>query len=182
MDLVQYGEKLKKALDFFVDEIRTLRTGRATPALVENLRVDYYGNPTPLKQVASISVPEARLIMIKPYDKSLLSAVEKVISESDLGVQATNDGNILRISLPPLNEERREEFAKIVREKAEEAKVSMRNARREAVDEIVSKEKSGEVSEDEKHRQEKEIQDKLDEHIKTIDQKAEEKEKEIKEI
>jgi ribosome recycling factor len=182
MSIENYKEKLSKTLEYFKEEIRTLRTGRANAAQVEDLRVDYYGNPTPLKQIASINVPEARMIVVSPYDKSSLAAIEKMVTSSELGFSASNDGSVVRITIPPLNEERREDLIKIVNQKAEEAKVSMRNARREEVDEVQGKEKSGDISEDEKFKHEKEIQEKLDEYIKQIEEAETLKQQEIREV
>jgi len=182
MSLVSFEEKLKKTLDFFKEEIRTLRTGRANPALVEDIKVDYYGNPTPLKQLASINVPEPRMIVVSPYDKSVLVLAEKAVSESELNLSVTNDGNIIRIAIPPLNEERRNELIKIVAQKAEDAKVAMRNSRREEVESIDKDQKNGLISEDDKFKQEKEVQAKLDEYIKLLDELVSFKEQEIKEV
>ncbi len=182
MSPVSFEEKLKKTLDFFKEEIRTLRTGRANPALVEDIKVDYYGNPTPLKQLASINVPEPRMIVVSPYDKSVLALAEKAVSESELNLSVTNDGNIIRIAIPPLNEERRNELIKIVSQKAEDTKVAMRNSRREEVESIDKDKKNGLISEDDKFKQEKEIQVKLDEYIKLLDEAVASKEQEIKEV
>lgn len=182
MSLSSFEEKLKKTLDFFKEEIRTLRTGRANPALVEDIKVDYYGNPTPLKQLASINVPEARMIVVSPYDKSVLSLAEKAISDSELNLSVTNDGNIIRISIPPLNEERRNELIKIVAQKSEDSKVAMRNSRREEVESIDKDQKNGLISEDDKFKQEKEIQVKLDEYVKLLEELVLAKEQEIREV
>jgi len=182
MDINILKEKLDKALEFYKEELKTLRTGRANPSLVEGISVDYYNTPTPLKQVASISVPEARMIVISPYDRSLLAGIEKAISESDLGLSASNDGVVVRVNLPALTEETRNEFVKVAHQKAEEARVSMRNIRREAIEEIEKLEKAGDISEDDKHRQEKEVQEKLDSYTKQVDEIVSAKEAEIKEV
>lgn len=182
MDINILKERLDKALEFYKEELKTLRTGRANPSLVEGISVDYYNTPTPLKQVASISVPEARMIVISPYDRSLLAGIEKAISESDLGLSASNDGVVVRVNLPALTEETRNEFVKVAHQKAEEARVSMRNIRREAIEEIEKQEKAGDISEDDKHRQEKEVQEKLDLYTKQVDEIVSAKEAEIKEV
>lgn len=182
MDINLLKEKLDKALLFYKEELKTLRTGRANPALVEGLSVDYYNTPTPLKQVASITVPEARMIVISPYDRSLLVVIEKAISESDLGLSASNDGVVVRVNLPALTEETRNEYVKLANQKAEEARVSMRNIRREAIEEIDKLEKAGDISEDDKHRKEKEVQERLDSYIKQVDESLSAKESEIKEV
>lgn len=177
-----FKQKLSSSVDFFKEEIKSIRTGRAAPALVEDLKVSYYNVPTPLKQLAAINTPEPRLIVISPYDKSILGEIEKAVSESDLGLTPTNDGNVLRITIPPLNEERREELVKTIRQKAEEVKVTMRNSRREAVEDLERKEKAGEISEDDKFKGEKSIQETLANYMKQIDEIVLVKEKEIREI
>lgn len=182
MEEQKYKHKLESSLEFLKDELKSIRTGRATPAIVENVKVDYYNNPTPLKQLAAINTPEPRLIVISPYDKSVIQSIEKAISISDLNLQATNDGNVLRINIPPLTEERREDIVRIIHKKAEDVKVSMRNTRREYVDELEEKEKSGEISEDDKFKGEKSIQETLDEFMKKVDEVIEAKEKEIREV
>ncbi|NTU70167.1 ribosome recycling factor [bacterium] len=180
MDISLFKEKLEKSLEFFKDELKLIRTGRANPALVEGVTVDYYSTPTPLKQVASISVPEPRMIVIAPYDRSILAGIEKAISESDLGLSASNDGIVVRVTLPTLTEETRNEFAKMAHQKAEEARVTMRNIRREAIEEVEKQEKAGEISEDDRDKQKKEIQEKLDTYTKHIDEAVTSKEAEIK--
>ena len=182
MEINEFKQKLKKSLEFFEEEIQTIRTGRATPGLVEHLRVNYYNVPTPLNQLAAINIPEPRLIVISPYDKSTLPEIEKAISASDLHLTGSNDGNVVRINVPPLNEERRQELIKVVHGKAEEVKVAMRNTRREAVEELEKKEKGGEISEDERFNGEKQIQETLDEFIKEIDEVIDKKEEEIREV
>lgn len=182
MDIQELKNKLNSSLEFFKEDIKSIRTGRANPGLVEGVKVNYYNTPTPLKQLASINTPEPRLLVISPYDKAVLSEIEKAINDSNLGLTATNDGNVLRISIPPLTEERREEFIKTIREKSEEIKVAMRNLRRESVEELEKKEKSGELSEDEKFKGEKQIQETLDEYMKKTDEIVAQKEDEIREI
>jgi len=182
MEIGTFKQKFENSLNFFREEIKSIRTGRATPALVEDLKVNYYSTPTPLKQVASINIPEPRLIVISPYDKSVFPEIEKAISESDLGLTPTNDGNVIRISVPSLNEERRGELIKVIGQKAEEAKVAMRNIRREAIEQLEKEEKDGDISEDDKFKSEKEVQESLDSYINLVSQAVENKEKEIKEI
>lgn len=182
MEINDLKEKLQKSVNFFKEEIKTIRTGRANPALVEDIKVNYYDVPTPLKQLAAINTPEPRLIVISPYDKSILGEIEKAISDSDLGLVPTNDGNVLRISIPPLTEERREELVKAVHQKAEEVRITMRNSRRVFIEELEEKEKRSEIPEDEKFRGIKIAQETLDEYMKKIDEIISEKEKEIREI
>jgi len=175
-------EKMEQCKQALKKRYATMRGGRATPEMVSGIRVDCYGSKMPLSQLATISIPEARLIVIEPWDKSILENVKKALLASDLGVNPTDDGNLIRISLPPLNEERREELAKLIKQWAEEAKVTIRNARRDARDQIEEMEKSKEISEDEKRRAEKEIQSLTDEYMKTIDELKDEKVEEIKKI
>ena len=182
MDIQEFKQKLENSLNFFKGDIKSIRTGRATPALVEDIKVNYYNTPTPLKQVAAINIPEPRLVIISPYDKSVFPELEKAITESDLGLTPTNDGHVLRIAIPSLNEERRNELIKIISQKAEEVKVTMRNTRRLAIEELEKKEKDGQISEDDKFKGEKEIQETLDQYMKRVSEAVEAKEKEIREI
>lgn len=182
MEIETFKKKLGNSLEFFKEDIKSIRTGRATPALVEDTKVNYYNVPTPLKQLASINTPEPRLIVISPYDKSTLADIEKAINESDLGLTGTNDGTVLRINIPPLTEERREELVKTIHQKDENAKIALRNIRRWEVEILKEKEKKGEISEDERFRGEKTAQEILDEYMKKIDEIFSEKEKEIREI
>ena len=175
-------DRMKKAVGALVDEFNTLRTGRASPALFDKIRVEYYGNPTPLNQVATISVPEARLVVIQPWDKSIIGDIEKAIQKSELSVNPSNDGKVIRISIPPLTEERRKEFVKIAKNMAEQSRVSIRNTRRDANDELKKAEKDGTISEDELKRAEDEVQKLTDTYVSDINTKLEEKEKEILEI
>lgn len=178
----QLEEKMKKTLDVLTKEYSTLRAGRATPALLEKVFVDYYGTPTPVNQLATISVPEPRLLVIQPWDKSIVSQIEKAILKSDLGVTPNSDGNIIRLSIPPLTQEKRKELVKIVNKKAEEARIAIRNIRRDGNEQVKAEEKSGNMSEDEVKRTLDEIQKLTDKYIKKIDQLAEAKEKEIMEV
>jgi ribosome recycling factor len=175
-------EKMSKAVQVFTKELATIRAGRANSALLDKVTVDYYGVPTPINQLASISVPEPRLLVVQPYDKSVVSDMEKAILKSDLGVTPTSDGSVIRIVIPPLTEERRRELVKIVKKESEEAKVAVRNIRRDANDELKKLEKQGEITEDELRGFIDEIQELTDEYIKKIDNLTKEKEKEIIEV
>ena len=160
-------------------ELAILRTGRATPALVEHIRVDYAGVPTPLNQIAGISVPEASLLIIQPWDKSSIREIEKAILKSELGFNPTNDGNVIRISIPPLSEERRQELIRVVRKRIEERKVAVRNLRHEVMNDLRTMEKNKEMSEDEHKRALAQLQKLTDAHIAEIDQTGQDKEKEL---
>lgn len=157
----------------------SIRAGRANASLLEGINVSYYGADTPLNQLAQISVPEARMLMITPYDKNVLEDIEKAINKSDIGITPNNDGSVIRLVVPQLTEERRQEIAKQVGGEAESAKVSVRNIRRDAIDDLRSAQKSGDISEDELHRFEQDVQDLTDEFVGNIDDLADEKEKEI---
>ncbi len=175
-------ERMKKSIEHFTGDLATLRAGRANPAMVEKLLVDYYGEPTPLNQLATITVPEARLLVIQPWDKGSMADIEKAILKSDLGVNPTNDGNVVRIAIPQLTEERRKDLVKVVKKRAEEARVAVRNIRREANDMVKSSEKEKLLSEDESKRGIDEVQKITDKHIKEIDVISEAKEKDIMEV
>ena len=175
-------ERMKKAVGALQDEFNTLRTGRASPALFEKIRVEYYGNATPLNQVATISAPEARLVVIQPWDKSTIGDIEKAIQKSELSVNPSNDGKVIRISIPPLTEERRKEFVKIAKNMAEQNRVSIRNTRRDANDDLKKAQKDGTISEDDLKRAEDEVQKLTDSHIAQVNEQLEEKEQEILEI
>jgi ribosome recycling factor len=175
-------EKMKKSVDAVRNEIVRIRTGKATTALVDGIKVECYGSKVPLKQIANIGVPEARLILIQPWDKNLLGAIEKAIFQSDLGLTPNNDGKVIRLPIPPLTEDRRKELVKLVKKLGEEGKIAVRNVRRECNDEIKKGEKDGDYSKDESKRGTKEVQDITDDYIKTIDKVIEDKEKEIMEI
>lgn len=175
-------DKMTKAIQAYSRQLATIRAGRANPSLLDRITVDYYGMPTPLNQLAGISVPEARLLVVQPYDKSIVNDIEKAILKSDLGLTPTNDGNVIRISIPQLTEERRKELVKVVKKEAEEAKVAIRNIRREANDELKKLEKNGDITEDEQRGYIDDVQKITDEHIDKVDQLTKEKEKEILEI
>lgn len=174
--------RMNKSIDNLKDEFKRIRSGRATPGLVEGLMVDYYGNKTPLKQLASISVPEARLIVIQPWDKGALAEIERAFHRSDLMLTPTNDGKVIRISVPPLTEERRKELVKVVKGRAEEGRIAIRNIRRDGNDEVKTAEKKGEISEDDSKKLIDEIQKITDEHIESINELFEKKEAEIMEV
>jgi ribosome recycling factor len=180
--LVHAEEKMKKAIEAAKKEFVTLRTGRAHPGLVERLQVDYYGTPTPLNQLANISTPEPRLLLIQPWDKNAVKDIEKAILKSDLGLTPTNDGQQLRIAIPPLTEERRKEMVKLAKKIAEERKVAVRATRRDGNDEIKAQEKKGALPEDESKHLLEEMQTLTDKYIKQVDELLERKEKEIMEI
>lgn len=170
---------MNNAINAFTRELGTIRAGRANATLLDGIQVSYYGANTPLNQLAQISVPEARMIVITPYDKNILGDIEKAINKSDLGITPSNDGTIIRLVVPQLTEERRREIAKQVGEEAENAKVAVRNVRRASIDELRKLEKNGELSEDELRRFETEVQILTDDSVKKVDEIAAEKEKEI---
>lgn len=174
--------RMEKAIEVLRKDLASLRAGRATPALLDKISVDYYGAITPINQVANISIPEPRLLVIQPWDKGMISAVEKAIMKSDLGLTPTSDGTVIRLAVPQLTQERRTELVKVVKKKAEEARVAVRNVRRDANDQLKELEKDGDVSQDEARKGQDEIQKVTDKHIKGIDQVLEKKEKEIMEV
>ena len=176
--LKQYEEKMTKSLDFLRTDLQGIRAGRANPHVLDKIKVDYYGTPTPLQQVGNINVPEARIIQISPWEKNLLKEIEKAILASDIGITPTNDGNTIRLVFPELTEERRKQLAKDVKKKGEDAKVAVRNIRRDGVD-AVKKLKGGELSEDELKDMEDDLQKMTDKFIKEIDVAVEEKNKEV---
>lgn len=174
-----YDTKMTKSYDNLLSEFGAIRAGRANPHVLDRITVDYYGVPTPLQQVGNITVPEARMIQIQPWDTSLLKAIEKAIQTSDLGINPTNDGKLIRLVFPELTEERRKQLVKDVKKKGEGAKVAVRNIRRDANDSFKKFSKSSEVSEDEIKELEEKIQKMTDKYIKEIDKAVEEKSKEI---
>jgi ribosome recycling factor len=171
-----------KALESFKRDLTKVRTGRASLALLDDIRVDYYGTPTPLNQVGALAVPEPRLITIQPWEKNLIGEIEKAILKSDLGLNPSSDGQLIRLVFPPLTEERRKEMVKQVKRMGEDAKVAIRNARREANDALKKLEKDKDISEDELKRGEKEIQEVTDDFVARVDQVIAEKEKDLMEI
>lgn len=173
-----YDEKMKKAYDFLVTDLGTIRAGRANPHVLDRIRVDYYGTPTPLQQVGNISVPEPRMLQIAPWDKSLIKEIEKAIMMSDVGITPSNDGAVIRLVFPELTEERRKDLVKDIKKRGEENKVAVRNARRDGMDALKKLAKT-EVSEDEIKELEDNLQKLTDKYIKDIDVLVEEKSKEI---
>ena len=171
-----------KSVEALRKDLGKIRTGRASVALLDEIRVDYYGTPTPLNQVGTLAVPEARLITIQPWEKNLIPAIEKAILKSDLGLNPMSDGQLVRIAIPPLTEERRKEMAKVIKRMGEDAKVAVRNARRDANDQLKKLEKEKEISEDELKRNEKSVQETTDDFIAKIDEIITSKEKEVMEI
>lgn len=175
-------EKMDKAIAVLKDELSGVRTGRATPALLQRVVVDYYGTPVPIQQLASFSVPEPRTLVISPFDRNAIAAMEKAIMASDLGITPGNDGTVIRLSFPPLTEERRKELIKLVHHRGEEGRVAVRNIRRHSKEELEKLEREGGISEDDLVRSEKELQKLTDKHISDIDEVVAHKDAELKEI
>ena len=180
--LLDAMDKMDKAVEHVQGQFGTVRTGRASPALVERLNVEYYGAPVPLQQLATIQVPEARMLMIKPHDRGALAPIEKVIRDSDLGVSPSNDGVVIRINLPQLTEERRREYVKVFKNMAEDARIAVRNIRRDARKHLEAAQKDGEISEDDLDRAEKELEKVTHEHVDRIDAAVGRKEDELLEV
>ena len=174
--------KFKKAVDVTGEEFGSVRTGRASPHLLERLNVDYYGTMTPLNQIATVSAPEARLLIIQPYDRNAIAEIEKAITQSDLGFVPSDDGQVIRVPVPQLTEERRKDLAKLVKGRAEDGHVAVRNVRREAVEALREEEKKGQATKDDLHRGMEDIQKLTDKYIKEIDELMEKKTKELMEI
>ena len=174
--------KMRKSIDHLRDEFGRVRTGRANPGLVEKLMVDYYGTEVPLQQLAGFSVPDPRLLQISPYDQNSLSAIEKAIEKSDLGINPSNDGKVIRLAFPQLTEERRKDLVKVVKTRAEEARVAVRNVRRQARHDLEEFEKEGEISEDDLNRAEKELDKLTHDFIEEIDAMLHHKEQELMEV
>ena len=177
-----YEEKMDKTISGFEENLSEVRAGRANPAILNKITVSYYGVPTPINQVAGISVPEARMILIQPWDTSLLKEIEKEILKSDIGINPNNDGKVIRLNFPELNEERRKELVKDIRKLAEEAKVAIRSIRRDAMDEAKEMQKKSEITEDDLKNEENEIQKLTDKKVEEIDNMLANKEKEIMSI
>jgi len=175
-------DKMAKAVEHASAELASIRTGRATPSLVEKLKIDYYGTPTPLQQIAGIGTPEARLLVITPYDKTSMKAIEKAIQESDLGINPQNDGTVIRLAIPALSEERRRDLAKQAKHKAEEGRIAIRNLRRQARHELESFEKDGEVGTDETERAEKGLDRLTADHIGKVDEMLQHKEADLMQV
>ncbi len=178
-DLKFYEDKMNKTLDVLVSDYAAIRAGRANPHVLDKIRVDYYGTPTPIQQVGNVSVPEARMIVIQPWEKSLLKAIEKAILTSELGINPTNDGNRIRLVFPEMTEDRRKEVAKDVKKKGDGAKVAIRNIRRDANDAFKKAEKAGDMSEDELAETTEKMQKLTDKMVERVDKLVEEKTKEI---
>ena len=174
--------RMQKAVEALKQDISSIRTGRASSALIERITVDYYGTPTPINQVASISIPEARLLVIQPWDRKMLIDIEKAIQKSDLGINPNNDGQVIRLAIPPLNEERRRDMVKTLHKKLDEHKVAVRNVRRDAQDKLRDREKKKEVSEDELKRSTDRLQKLTDRYIDEMDKVGKSKELEILEV
>ncbi len=174
--------RMEKSLESLQKEMGGIRTGRATPSLVDRVVVDYYGAPTPLQSIAGITAPEARLLLIQPYDRSSIGAIEKALQKGELGLNPSNDGQVIRIAIPPLTEERRKEFAKLVKQKAEDARIAIRNIRRDEVDHLRRLEKDGHVSKDEIERNIAQVQHITDGFVGRVDDLAQRKEAEILEV
>ncbi len=182
MDYSKIEEKMKKTISVFEENLSEIRAGRANPAILNKVMIDYYGTPTPINQVAGISVPEARLIVIQPWDASILKEIEKEILKSDIGINPNNDGKVIRLAFPELNEERRKEIVKDIRKMAEEAKVAVRASRRDGIDEAKNMQKNSEISEDDLKQAEGDIQKLTDKYVEEIDKILEAKEKEVMSI
>jgi ribosome recycling factor len=181
-NLLDAIDKMEKAVEHVQVQFSTVRTGRAAPALVEKLLVHYYGTEVPLQQLAGFSVPEARLLVVRPHDRNSMGAIEKAIRDSDLGMAPSNDGVVIRLSFPPLTEERRKEYVKVVKHMAEEGRVAVRNVRRDTRKHLEASEKAGEISSDEVDRAEKELEKITHEHVDSIDKALARKEHELLEV
>jgi ribosome recycling factor len=182
-DILREAEgKMKKSVEALRQHLATIRTGRASPALVEHLPVDVYGSTMPLNQLAGINVPEARMILIQPYDASTIKAIEKAIQNSELGINPSNDGRLIRLAIPQLTEERRRDLTKLVRSRVEEGKVALRNVRRESLDDLRQLEHEKLISENDQRRGQEKIQDLTDRYIREIDQVGAAKEAEVMEV
>jgi ribosome recycling factor len=180
--LADATEKMHKAISHLKEELAAIRTGRATPALLNRVTVDYYGTPVPLNQLANFSVPEPRLLLIQPYDKGAIAAIEKALQSSDVGITPSNDGNVIRLSFPPLTEERRRDLVKIVHQRAEDGRIAVRNVRRHHKDELEKLEREHTISEDDLKRAEKELQKLTDQFVAEVDEIQRHKEHELLEV
>lgn len=178
----QTKDKMEKSVQAFSREIASIRAGRANASLLDKITVDYYGAPTPINQLAGVSTPEARLLVIQPYDKTALGDIEKAIMKSDLGISPSNDGSVIRLAIPALTEERRKDLAKLVKKEAEEAKVHVRNVRRDGNEDLKKLEKNGDITEDDLRSFQEDVQKLTDQYIAKIDDLAKEKENEIMEV
>lgn len=174
--------KMDSSITALKRELSAIRTGRATPALIENVPVDYYGVSTPLNQIASISTPDARAIMVQPWDKQALQEIEKILIKSDMGFNPSNDGTIITVPIPPLTQERRQELVRLLKRKLEESKVSIRNVRRDGIDSLRKLERAKSISQDENRRTQEQLQKSTDIHVKTVDELGASKETEIMQV
>lgn len=179
MDFTNIKEKMEKSINIYNEKLSEVRAGRANPAILNKIKIDYYGTPTPINQVAGVSVPEARLIVIQPWDMSILKEIEKAILASDIGINPNNDGKVIRLAFPELTEERRKDLVKDIKKMAEEAKISIRAIRRDGIEEAKSEQKEGNITEDELKQAENEIQKLTDKSVEEIDKILENKEKEV---
>ena len=179
MDYTNIEERMKKTINVYEENLAEIRAGRANPAILNKITVNYYGTPTPINQMAGISVPEARLIVIQPWDMSVLKEIERAILASDIGITPNNDGKVIRLNFPELNEERRKALVKDIRKMSEEAKVAVRSVRRDGIDEFKKMQKDSEITEDELKQAEDQIQKLTDKYVEQIDKITENKEKEI---
>lgn len=179
MDYKNIKEKMEKSISVYSEKLAEVRAGRANPAILNKVKIDYYGTPTPINQVAGVSVPEARLIVIQPWDVSVLKEIEKAILSSDIGINPNNDGKVIRLAFPELTEERRKDLVKDIKKMAEEAKIAIRAIRRDGIEEAKIKQKDGEMTEDELKQAENEIQKLTDKSVEEIDKILESKEKEV---
>lgn len=180
--LTHTEERMTRRINHLTDEYKSIRAGRANPAVLDKVKVDYYGSPTPVSQVATVSVPEARIITIQPWDTSILNDIMKAIQTSDIGINPQNDGKMLRLTFPPLTEDRRKEIVKDVAKLAEDTKVQIRNVRRDSIDDLKKMKKNGDITEDDQKNGEKKIQDITDKFIKKTDSLSSDKQKEIMEL
>ena len=180
--LADADSRMIKAVEFLSRDVGTLRTGRATASLVENVPVDYYGTPTPLNQLATITVPEARLIVIQPYDRQAMQNIEKGLQRSDTGLNPSSDGSVIRVAVPPLTQERRREIVRVLKRKVEDSKVAVRNVRRDALERLRSMEKDKSLSQDENRRAQERLQKSTDSHISELDKVSSAKEAEIMQV
>ena len=181
-DYTEFESKMKKTASVLTEQYDSVRAGKANPAVLDRITVDYYGSPTPIQQIASVSTPDARSLLIQPWDGSVLKGIEKAILASDLGINPQNDGRAIRLVFPALTEERRRDLAKQVKKYSEDAKVAVRNVRRDAVDYVKKAQKKGELTEDDQKKAEKDIQDLTDKFTKRVDEMCGKKEKELMEI
>lgn len=180
--LISIEKRMQKTVEGLKGELSTIRTGRATPSLIEHIKIDYGGVPTSLNQVAGISAPDAKFLVIQPWDKSSIQNIDKAIRTSDLGLNPVSDGNLIRISIPPLSEERRQELIKVVRKRVEDRKIAIRNLRREVMDELKELEKKSEISQDEQKRTSNQLQKITDSFIADVDKMGHNKESELREV